>query len=932
MGIGPFDTFSFPDVYVTTVNEPPRPTAAGSLRFPAFIGVANETIPTDNYEMIRGSSAMADNKIVNEDVSNQVTGENRVFQITMYPIVTGNGTGTVSTDPSTVSATINGDAAPVASVDGANGLVYLVNIPAAGDTVLITYYFKRKDTLISLEDLSDQIVDNVQTVFKVHNTPVVQGDNGGITTTDPTHIAVFVNNIRVTVTKLDGDSGMFTLATTPGLGKTMKVTYYTNTWQDTYDILPSSYIIDVRKVGYAPGSSDFVEGVDFVLDTTGTFTTINWGNSFKVASGVHNISSSNYFGSTQITGTMYDNSVYRRKATGLSDGTNRIFTLEAPAYTGQGIGRLTDNPSKVTAYYGMSPTDASSIHAVEVNSNNSTIELSSPVPLGANVYVDEYVNMLPDDTWTLTSVIAGATGVGEYSIAGANTGAAMGVTWSVSDTTVADTDFGTENVTYPTGTGSGNCDGQVIPGYAVAETVSLTFHDSTSYLVTSSVASGTGSAGDNTGYLNQTYIDKKTGFRVTVKKGTLVTYAMNDVIGYKVSPIFVTSAVPTRAIPGLKTTVTNTTGVQPPDTAVINTYNKSGVEPAIGDFYYVSYDEVKQFNSSGYIDAVLYTGEKAMLNDTGALTINNRVGLAGHIAFLNGAAALAVLQIKRDTGSLDASDSKYIAGIDYFNQPMLGGYRPSLMEPVTTSASVMAYLKNSNTIQSGIRYANERMSYFGFPINTTRTQAQLVAQSMNSELMIATYPDGAITTIPDANGNDVEYLVDGSMLAAALAGRDVSPAFDVAEPITRKPIVGFKRLYRRMDSVTSAMTANAGITLIEEQSANMIIKFGLTTDVSSVLTRTPSVIKIKQFVQKGTRSILQPFIGQKFLTSRTTEIENVLKSYFGSLLQAKIITGFQGIAAKPDPNDPTIVRVQGFYSPVLPLLWIVVQYNLRASV
>jgi hypothetical protein len=198
--------------------------------------------------------------------------------------------------------------------------------------------------------------------------------------------------------------------------------------------------------------------------------------------------------------------------------------------------------------------------------------------------------------------------------------------------------------------------------------------------------------------------------------------------------------------------------------------------------------------------------------------------------------------------------------------------------------------------------------------------------------MIATYPDGGVTTITDYLGNETEYLVDGSFLAAAVAGRDVSPAFDVATPLTRKPIVGFKRLFRNMDSVTKAQTANSGLTVLEEQSAGILIKFGLTTDLSSVLTRTPSVIRIKDFVQKGTRQILDPFIGQKFLTQKTKEIEQTLGSYLGSLQSAHIITGYTGIKATVDSSDPTIVNVEAFYSPVLPLLWIVITYNLRSGV
>ena len=937
MAIGPFSTgFVFPGVYTKTLNEPPLATAAGQLRIPAFIGVGEENVEVDNYEMIRGSSSMADNQIVREDVSAQFSGTTRNFTVSYYPVVDGNGTGTVTNDPTKIVVEINGEPVPVASLNGTTGEAYLVNIPAMGDQILVTYYYKKSDTLHTDEDLSDQ-VDGSRRTFRTHFYPVVKGDNGGITTTDVTKITVKINNNAVSLLSLDGTDGLFTLASdaTALLGDTLTATYYDNELPDTADILPSPFVSSIIKVGYAPGTSDFVDGVDFVLDTTGAFSTIQWGASYKVSSGVHSNPASEYFDDTQITGTLFDNRNYRRPATGTVDGTNTSFVLEVRPTNGEGRGIMTNDPDLLTAYHGTSPTDATVIDIIQVEGEIKTVILADDatnIPLSHSIYVTSYSNRLADDTWTITDTTTGAIGVGTYTVVGANSGVAMGVNWSLTDTSVSDPDFSSENVTYPAGTGSGNSDAQVAPGYAKVEVVTLTFIDATSYGVSSSISNGSGSGSDNTGYLNQTYIDSVTGFRVTILVGDSVAYKAGDYIGYSVEPEILTSTIPTRAIPGIRVQVNNTTGVGVGDTAVLSTYNMGGVEPTIGSFYYVSYYESKQFDSDGLTKAKLYTQEKNVFADTGKLTINNKLGLAAHLAFLNGAAAIALLQIQKTTGTSDAPDSRYIAGIDYFNEPMEAGIRPMLMEPVTTSIPVLSYLKTSNVIQTGIRYANERYSWFGFALNTTPSTAQTYARSMATERMMGLYPDGAVTTVRDDFGNDVEYLVDGSMMAAAVAGRDVSPAFDVAEPMTKKPIVGFKRLYRRMDSVTAAQVANSGLTLLEELASGIDIRFALTTDISSVLTRTPSVIRTKDFIQRGTRDILSVYIGQKLLAQRTSEIEQTLTSYLSALQQAQIITAYQGVSASQDANDPTIVNVEAFYSPVFPLLWIVVTFNLRTSI
>jgi hypothetical protein len=932
MAIGPFDSFAFPGVYTKTLNEAPLVSSSGALRFPAFIGVGEEVTAITAYEMIRGSSSMADNKITKEDLTAQALGTNRDFQVSFFPITTGAGTGTVATDPRSVIVYVNGESVPIASIDATNGIVYLMSFPAAGDTVEATYYFKRQDTLNTNEDLSIQ-VDGVNRIFKVSNVPIVDGSNGGITTTDPSKVIVKVNGTSVGVTAVDGDSGRITLTAVPVLGATVTVTYYSNVYQDTSDILPSDHVNSITKIGYSSTSQDFVDTVDFVLDTTGTFNTINWGNSYKFAQGSHTV------GATYLSaeGTLYDNLIYRRPTAGTSDGTNLNFTLGFIPTSGTGQGKGTDNPNLITAYVGATPTIATVAQVKELSASTKVVTLKVAPTAGQHVYVTQYQNQLPDDNWTLSSVLAGVASIGTYSISGVISGQAYNIVQNPNgtgptDTSVADPNFSTENVTYPNGTGALNSDGEVMPGYGVNETISLSFLDATRYVVTSSVTSGSGTLGDNTGYLNQTYIDGRTGFRVTINQGSTVVYTVGDHIRYDSSSVIVTGSVETRAVPGIRVAVADTVGVTAGDAELLNTYNKSGSEPKIGDFYYVSFLDDKEFDDTGILPPVFVTLEKDALAYSGALTISNKLGLAAHLAFLNGAPAMALLQLQKTSGGADAPDAAYMTGIDYFSSPMTNGLRPSLMEPVTTSIPVLTYLKTANTIQSSIRYINERMSYFGFANNTSPSSAMVFAQSMNNERMIGLYPDGGIVTLVDDLGNNVDYIVDGSLLAAAVSGRDTSPAYDVAEPLLRKPVVGFSRLFRRVDPVTQAQVCNAGVTILEQQPAGILVKMDLTTDLSSVLTRTPSVIRIKDFVQKGTRTALTPYIGTKFLPSRTSEIENTLKSYLSSLVSGQIIAAFTGVKASPDANEPTTVNVVAYYSPILPLNWIIVTFNLRSRI
>src|SRR5208282_3823015 len=66
------------------------------------------------------------------------------------------------------------------------------------------------------------------TVFKTHYAPIVDGTNGGVTTTNPANVKVLVNGVAVTVVAVDGQHGLVTLATGVAAGSTLTITYYYN--------------------------------------------------------------------------------------------------------------------------------------------------------------------------------------------------------------------------------------------------------------------------------------------------------------------------------------------------------------------------------------------------------------------------------------------------------------------------------------------------------------------------------------------------------------------------------------------------------------------------------------------------------------------------------------------------------------------------------
>jgi hypothetical protein len=977
MAMGPLESFVFPGVYVRTTTEAAGVTAAGDIRIPAFVGVSAETVRIGNFEMVRGSSAIADNLILDEDASAQFTGTENTLIVVNKPIVTGDGSGKVASTPSSVIVTINGQNVAVNSVNGLSGEVTLAQLPSIGDEVRVNYYFKRRDTYIENENLSAQ-VDGTTNSFKVKSSRIVKGDNGGRsavdsdingTTTilynpDPNVIGdeyerqvrvfqVKVNGSEVVVSHLNGSDAMFTLQSAPAALSTLTVTYFTSKWQDTYDILPAYSVEQLVKVGLSQDTNDFSIGNDCVLAGSNK---IHWGSSYHSAQGLYTAGSTALVDNVSVSLT--DTKVFGRAASPVSPYTilgviqvngngeqinltgNKVFSLATMPVDGTGLGVATEDPADIIAYVGVdwaTAYAAGPVVVTKISGNMITLAVAPTQAPAQIVFVTYFENLLLDDKWTMTNRVPGAAGVGKYTISSRVSGDALEVKYI----------SGTVTPIYGGIGGAPNF--QVDPLKGTVERVVCTFDGTGSFTVTSLLGTGftlpgrTGSVttyNQNIGHCGKTYIDPTTGFRITFSgdtglfnpgAGTLVRYDMGDpTTSNSIQKLYITAATDNvRVIPGVNLSVLTTSGGvvdNTDDTVVIDTYVKSGNEPANGDLYYVSFDKEKTDYSTRFL-----TNMRDVMKYFGPMDVNNKLTVAANLAFLNGAQAVAMKQIKRATGGTDASIQDYIDGIDAFNEPLPNGLRPSLMQPLTTNSEVISYLKSSNAIQSSIRYKNERTSIFGFAVGTTSDQVIQIVQNLKTEKLTPIYPDGAIIGIVDAYGNEVEYVVDGSMIAAAVAGRDVSPVSDIATTLTNSTIVGFKRLYRRLDNVNAALVANSGCTVLEEQTPIIKILFYLTSDTSTPLTRDPRIVEVKHFVQQGIRRALDRYIGVKNLPKMQSQVKDSVGSYFKSLKQKEIIIDFTGVNVKQNDQDPSTLDVEAYYSPVFPLNWIVVSLNLRQS-
>lgn len=571
-----------PGVTTSVVYEDPGLLLAANEDVPILIGEGQETRKFNNVEIHRGSSNVADERRVGEDLSHLVDGTTRTFKTTYGPLVDGSGKGRMATNPADVEASTldeYGNRVPlrVTYVDGAAREFMLETILPKKAVLQVNYFFKRTDTQVLNEDLTAQVptfatwtgaglvltlsipgsggnqvglaltlaasgagigddravsgigsntlsielrkVDNsirttadlvnllsvgiptsnglLQVVstptpaipavavasakftggngpstnqtFKLAHAPIVDGSGGGVVTNLPSAVTATVNGNPVAVLAVDGLHGLVTLAQPVLVGQLPRASYYTNNYQDTFDVLPAENVETIVRAGFAPGREDFVSGIDYVLDQGN----IHWGNTAiaKVGKATPGFQP---FDGTSVTTTLADEKVYLRPCSGACNGLNTVFTLEDAPTDGAQIGRVTDSPAMLSLYVGRTPIEALEAGAkrvVSVVGNTKTVTLYEPPATGMNVYSISWRNTLSDHAFTLEVVDPGVTGQGTYRMRDELDRSIPGIT--PGNHVVTDAGFAQTGILWP----HAMSDLRGVAGKTPAETVTLTFQD-----------------------------------------------------------------------------------------------------------------------------------------------------------------------------------------------------------------------------------------------------------------------------------------------------------------------------------------------------------------------------------------------------------------------------------------------------------------------
>ncbi len=444
------------------------------------------------------------------------------------------------------------------------------------------------------------------------------------------------------------------------------------------------------------------------------------------------------------------------------------------------------------------------------------------------------------------------------------------------------------------------------------------------------------------GYLGQTYIDVNTAVKFTLvdpttalsygyvqlpspsylfQPGDTLTFTISRETGLRTGSTVI-------AIPGLRTTVVTTLGMNVGDTATISTFNRAGNSPSVGEYYYVSFTTAKQ--ASDYA-LQTFTSAAAAYAVYGQPTVANRLSLAIQLLTQNGAQQFACVQVQTQQGLPVASDQSFVDAINSLTTPLPGGRRPNVIVPLSTSATVQQSLGQFLTKQATPRQKGEAIGFIGFDAYTTPIAAVATAQAIANNRIVAVAPFSVGIMLQGPTDIEaVEYALTGEFVAAALAGLNLSPVNDVATTLTNQTVTGFSRSLVTFDAPTMDLMAASGITVLTDVAGGLNVRHYKTTDPSNPLTSEPYITTTNDFIAQAFRKSFRQFIGLKMTSELPSSIEvvgNALLSGFKNIL----ITQADPVVVTPSVSDPTTVAVSVSYVPMFSLLTVNMTFTVNLT-
>ena len=196
-----------------------------------------------------------------------------------------------------------------------------------------------------------------------------------------------------------------------------------------------------------------------------------------------------------------------------------------------------------------------------------------------------------------------------------------------------------------------------------------------------------------------------------------------------------------------------------------------------------------------------------------------------------------------------------------------------------------------------------------------------LGQSFQNRRFWMTFPDTAAATL-----TGLEQLVEGFYMNAAIVG--MIGQQPPQQSFTNFPMTGFTRVVGSNDTFSESqlnqMAAGGAYIIVQEtEGGPLSSRMALTTDLTSIETRTDSITKVVDFTAKFMRRGLRNFIGRFNITQGFLDtLGSVIQGLGGFLVETGVLIGLTLNSIVQDENARDTVLVDTTLDPPYPCNYI----------
>lgn len=251
----------------------------------------------------------------------------------------------------------------------------------------------------------------------------------------------------------------------------------------------------------------------------------------------------------------------------------------------------------------------------------------------------------------------------------------------------------------------------------------------------------------------------------------------------------------------------------------------------------------------------------------------------------------------------------------------------NVVVPVTGDTAVHDYV--ARHVDTMFTLDSYRRAFVGMDVAATRQNLIDQADTINNPRVSIVGP----TSMKFYEGRSGNIIDLGSFYAAvAVAASHASRP--VQEPLTRKPVRGFHGTGEKPTEVQMIEAQRAGVLwLWEKRQGGIVVRHGVTTDMTNVYTREVSIQAAKDRLMTLVHDQLdvQGLIGSAMVENTPDYVMGAVAGALEFANENGLIFDYSGLKYRVPNNNPTMIQVRFMYKPTLPLNYVRVQFAIDTN-